>query len=291
MIPRQLLFLGLLMLPVTFQSADECKQCDCSTYPQPSDACTKCCFILKGVIAAKSEGSVTITPSSPQAAPAPRKFRLPPHTPITGDLSVGGDATVYYHKLDGQDVVTRIELTDYIEGQLTPDSLPTPADNKCSSEDVPANATRVLLGNSGAIALAYPFVPLRVDGTDILTIQRTKQGMLVSAKLFDSRGQLAAQIVDNHFFVNVKGAVHLEISPNHHSLKIFDGESILVDIQFMNPTTLRILGTLYGPLGTHLDVSPTEFTVNGIGGPYSFMCAVGGRIGFNVGSRGSGLFN
>jgi hypothetical protein len=291
MLSRTLLSLILLAGPVMFQSADECKRCDCSTYPQTSDACTKCCFILKGTIAAKSEGSITVASSPPEAAPTPRTFRLPPHTPIKGDLNVGEDATVYYHKVDGQDVATRIELTDYIEGQLTPNSLPTPTDNKCASEEVPASATRVLLGNSGAVALTYPFVPLRVDGTGIITIQRTKQGVLVSAKLFDSHGELAAQIVDNHFFVNVKGAAHLEIAPNHHSLKIFDGESILVDIQFMNPSTLRILGTLYGPLGTHLDVSPNEFTVNGVGGHYSLMCAVGGRVGFNVGSRGSGPFN
>ena len=178
---------------------------------------------------------------------------------------------MYYHKVDGQDVATRIELTDYIEGQLTPDSLPTPADNKCAAEEVPATATRVLLGNSGAVALTYPFVPLRVDGTRIITIQRTKQGVLVSAKLFDSHGQLAAQIVDNHFFVNVKGAAHLEISPNHHSLKIFDGDSISRGHPVYEPEHTQDTGDLYGPFGTgsmflQRDHGPWR-------GHYSFICA------------------
>jgi hypothetical protein len=290
MLSRTLLSVMLLAGPVMLQSADECKRCDCSTYPQPSDTCTKCCFILNGIISAKSEGSVTVTPSLPEPKPVPRTFRLPPHTPIKGNLNVGENATVYYHNVDGQDVATRIELTDYIEGQLTPDSLPTPTDNQCSSADVPAGATRVLLGNSGAVALGYPFVPLKVDGTDLITIQKTKQGMLVSAKLFDSHGQLAAQIVDNHFFANVKGAAHLEISPNHHSLKIFDGESILVDIQFMNPNTLRILGTLYGPFGTNIDVSPDEFRFNGRG-HFSSICASGSRVGFHFESKPSPPIN
>jgi hypothetical protein len=284
MIRNCLLLLVLSATVVGFQSKEKC---DCTDYPQPSDTCTTVCDFQKGVVTQKSVDTVTIAPTPTQLKPAPRTFKLSPHVRVTGKLEIGKEATVYYHKVDGQDVATRIDLTDYVEGQLTPDSLPTPTDNKCSSEDVPANATRVLLGNSGAVALGYPFVPLRVDGTDIITIQRTKQGMLVSAKLFDSHGQLAAQIVDNHFFVNVKGAVHLEISPNRHSLKIFDGESILVDVQFTNPSTLRILGTLYGPLGTHLDVSPNEFRVNGRGSRNSLVCVSGRGVGFNVSTRPS----
>src|SRR5271169_2538468 len=103
MLSRTLLSLILLAGPVMFQSADECKRCDCSTYPQSSDTCTKCCFILKGIISAKSEGSITVTPSLPEAKPTPRTFSLPPHTPVKGEMSVGEDATVYYHKVDGQD--------------------------------------------------------------------------------------------------------------------------------------------------------------------------------------------
>jgi hypothetical protein len=278
--PKYLLSPVLLFVLVAFQSADECKRCDCSSYPQPDDTCTKCCFIQKGVVTSKSEESVTITPLPPQPKPAPRTFKLPPHTPITGPLKVGEDATVYYHKVDGQDVATRIDLTDYIEGQLTPDSLPTPADNECSTMPVPDNATRVLLGISGAIAFQYPFVVLRIDGTDIITIQKTKQGMLVSAKLFDSRGRLAAQIIDNHFFVNVKGAFRIE-NADHHSLKIFDGENLLVDIQFMNPSTVRVLGTLFGPRGTHLDVSPSEMRVNG--SHFVGVCVAGAHVGYAIG--------
>jgi hypothetical protein len=285
-----LLFMMLLAVPVTFQSADECRRCDCSVYPQLTDTCTKCCFIQKGVVSSQSTGTVTIVPSPAQKTPTPRTFEVPPHVSITGHLAVGEEATVYYHELDGKNVATRIELTDYIQGQLTPDSLPTPKDNVCSSAEVPTNATRVLFGSSGLIALRYPYVALRVNGADIITIQRTKQGMLISAKLFDAGGHLAAQIVDNHFFVNVKGVFRLEIAPGHHSLKVFDGENTLVDIQFMNPTTLRILGSFFGPLGTHLDVSPKEMKVSG-GAHFSGMCLIGGRVGIDVVAAPSGPRN
>lgn len=277
---KSVLSVTLLAISVLVQATDECKRCDECKFPQPDDTCTKCCFIEKGVIESKSPDSITVTPLPPEPKLVSRKFKLPPHIPITGELKVGEDATVYYHKVDGQDVATRIELTDYIEGQLTPDSLPTPSDNECSKMSVPPNATMVLLGQSGAVALWYPFVVLRIDGTDIMTIQKTKKGMLISANLFDSRGHLAAQIVDNHFFINAKGAFHIEANPDHHALKISENNTPLVDIQFLNPTTVRVLGTLYGPHGTHLDVSQGEMTVNG--NRFIGVCAAASRVGFRI---------
>jgi hypothetical protein len=77
-----------------------------------------------------------------------------------------------------------------------------------------------------------------------------------------SRGELTAQIIDNHFFVRVRKALRLDRS-DPHALGIFDGDNQLLEFNFTNPTTLRVLGTIYGPLGTHLDVLPDEMKVNG----------------------------
>jgi hypothetical protein len=278
--PRHLLTL-ILFINVAFQSANECKRCDCSNYPQPDDTCTKCCFIQKGVIEAESQNTVTIAPLPPEAKPVSRTFKLSPRTPITGKLKIGENATVYYHKEDGQDVATRIDVTDYIEGQLTPDSLPTPPNGCSRSGPLPPNATLVLLGNNGAVGYGYYFSALRIGDTDVLALQRTKQGMLFSAKLFNPDGQLVAQIVDNHFFVNVKGAFRIEQAANHHSLKIFYGDTTLVDIQFMNPSTVRVLGTLYGPHGTRIDITTDEMTINRRA-HYVETCVGGAGVAFSV---------
>ena len=145
---------------------------------------------------------------------------------------------------------------------------------------LPADAAKILLGASGSIAVSYPYVALQVNKADIITLQRTKQGMLVSANLYDSQGKLAAQIIDNHFFVKVRGALRLDHS-DPHNLRILDGDTMLVDIQFMNPATLRLLGTLYGPLGTHLDVSQEEMKINGRGHMVG-LCAAGGNVGISI---------
>jgi hypothetical protein len=270
------------------QPQDNCARCDCSDYPLTEIFCVKCCYIQKGTVTSTSQNSVAVspTPSPAEPKPVPKIFKIGPNTKIKNPLKVGEDATIYYHELNGEKVATKIELTDYIEGQLTPDSLPAPLNNYCviSSPQLslPADAAKVLLGASGSIALSYPYVVLQINKADIITLQRTKQGMLVSASLYDSHGKLAAQIIDNHFFVKVRAELRLDHS-NPHSLRILDGDTTLVDIQFMNPTTVRVLGTLYGPLGTHLDVSQDEMKVNGQGSMVG-VCTAGrsGSVGISI---------
>jgi hypothetical protein len=283
------LLLAILWLsaPFAIQSPIDCKPCNCATYPQPSDVCTLCCFVITGVVTEAGNGEVTILPSTLEPKPSARKFKLPPKTPTLGKITPGADATLYYHRVGDQDVVTRIEITNYIGGQLTPDSQPTPADNECSgiripSEDSPEGSTRVFLGKSGAVALRYPFVALRIDDENIITILRTTAGMLVSARLFDADGRLAAQIIDNHFFVNTKNAYRLQISSDHHSLNISGGGNVSVEIQFLNRSTISILGKLYGPHGTYLDVEPDDMRVNGRDAHLRGICAVGGKIGIEL---------
>jgi len=283
---KLVLTLFMLVFASYSQSQDNCARCDCSDYPLTEIFCVQCCYIQKGTVTSTSQNSVAVTPapSPAEPKPAPKVFKIGPHTKIKNPLKVGADATVYYHEVNGEKVATKIELTDYVEGQLTPDSLPAPLDNYCvkssSQFSLPADAAKVLLGASGSIALSYPYVALQVNKADIITLQRTKQGMLVSANLYDSQGKLAAQIIDNHFFVKVRAALRLDHS-NPHSLRILDGDTTLVVIQFMNPTTLRVLGTLYGPLGTHLDVSQDEMKVNGHGHMVG-VCAAGGNVGMSI---------
>ena len=283
---KLLLTLFILFVPIQSESQDNCARCDCSDYPLTEIFCVQCCYTQKGTVSSTSQNSVAVTPtpSPAEPKPVPKVFKIGPQTKIKTPLKVGEDATVYYHEVNGQKVATKIELIDYIEGQLTPDSLPAPLNNYCvqsaPSLSLPADAAKVLLGASGSIALSYPFVALQVNKADIITLQRTRQGMLVSANLYDSQGKLAARIIDNHFFVNVRDALRLDHS-DPHSLRILDGDTTLVDIQFMNPTTLRVLGTLYGPLGTHLDVSQDEMKVKG-GGHMVGVCLAGGRVGLSI---------
>ena len=45
-------------------------------------------------------------------------------------------------------------------------------------------------------------VPLRMNGRDLLTLYRNKDGLEVSASVFSADGRVIAQIERNRFFVN-----------------------------------------------------------------------------------------
>jgi hypothetical protein len=285
---KLIIALVLLSVPGYQASQDNCKECDCSDYPLTKDFCVQCCYIQKGTVTSTSTTTVTIAPTpAPIPEEPPKIFKINPRTTIRHPLKVGEEATVYYHKVDGESLATRIDLTDYVEGQLTPGSLPTPPDTACAQMaknpnfPLPPGAIRVLLGNSEAVALSpEPFVALQINKENIITIQKTKQGMLVSVRLFDSKGNLVAQIIDNHFFVKVRSALQLDQS-DPHVLRILDGRDTLLDLEYMNPTTVRILGTLYGPHGTHLDVLKDAMHTKG-GGTMAGVCVAGRTYGIAI---------
>jgi hypothetical protein len=275
-----ILFL-LTLFPMASQSQNLCAPCDCTEYPQTTDTCLKCCQVQPGKVSAVTEGTVTLAPapSPEQPKPEPKTFKITKRTKIAKPLEVGKDATIYYHIVDGENVATKIDLTDYVEGQLTPDSLPAPTDNRCTTipEAQSKDATSVLFGSTGVVALAYPFTALQLDGQGVIVVQKTKHGILISGKLFDSQGKLAAQIVDNHFFVNIKGALSLS-HPDAHTLVISEGATTMVKIEFINEHTITVIGDLYGPSGGHVVVTPNLFQVKG-GAGLSSGCMIGGRPG------------
>jgi hypothetical protein len=285
---KSVVLLLLILIPMVSQSQNICAPCDCTEYPQTSDSCVKCCQVQPGTISAVSKETVTVVPppSLEHPKPEPKTFKIIKRTKITKPLEVGKDATIYYHVVDGENVATKVDLKDYVEGQLTPDSLPTPTDNRCATipETQTKDATRVLFGATGVVALAYPFTALRLDGEDVIVVQKTKQGILISGKLFDSQGKLAAQVVDNHFFVNIKGALSLS-HPDAHSLIVSEGSTMLVKIEFINESTIRVLGNLYGPSGTHVEVSPGTFKLVNTGMNLTNGCMVGGSVGITIDAK------
>jgi len=253
----------LLLIPAfQRQTAVECKKCDCTTYPQTTEVCVRCCFVTKGRIESTEGDTLTTTPLSQSPQRPTRKFKVTPTTKYNAPPKVGSDATIYYHKSGNENVATRIELTDYIEGQLTPGSEPTPAINaECMSFGQASDATAVLFGSNTTVALGFPYNALTVRDTPLVSLQRTEKGLLVSAKIFDAKQALIAQIVDNHFYVTLSEALKLA-QPTVHSLTLFNGQSQILDIEFLNPHAIAVTGDFYGPDGSHIQITPEVMTIN-----------------------------
>jgi hypothetical protein len=207
---------------------------------------------------------VKVTPPVGTQKRAPKTFQIKPNTKINGELKEGVGATVYYHEEEGLDTATRIDTAGYLRGLLTPANAPGPPDISACGGRVPPDAMRILFGNSEAYSLDDRYVVWNVSDEDLLVLQKTTAGLSVSVTVRDSSGAIAAEIVDNHFFVNVHDFFRID-TLSSHSLVLYDGAGKQVfDIEFLNPRTVKILGTFFGRRGEQISIAEDQQKFGGL---------------------------
>jgi hypothetical protein len=113
-------------------------------------------------------------------------------------------------------------------------------------------ATRAILNEPGVLKVLfgsnvgytkYASLPVvRVAGQNLLAIHRTLAGISIDLKIFADDGKIIVQIEDNKFYINPNNSFRVT-NPDPHSLVVFDdmAEKVL-DIKFLNPTTIRVSG-------------------------------------------------
>lgn len=248
----------------------DCPKCDCSHFPINDSDCVKCCFAQKGIVTDSTGTSLTIAPISGDRKQPPKIFQIRRSTKINGQLQRGAPVTIYYHMIDGQDTATRVDGIGYIHGSLAPADLPSPPDT-CEEirevfkrrgmpvpPPVPADAMRIFLGNSEAYSAEQRLVFLTIGGDEVLVLQKTESGMSVSAKVRGPDGQLEAQIVDNEFFINPRNSFRMQ-GAGSNSLVLFSPQNQrILDIEFLNPHVIKILGNFFGPRGEEVKIDKDQ---------------------------------
>ncbi|MFY9802770.1 MAG: DUF5666 domain-containing protein [Candidatus Acidiferrales bacterium] len=229
-----------------------------------SDAdCVRCCLSHKGTVVSSSETSVTVKPEPDAGKPSTTTFRVKSNTKVNGKLEKGSRVTVYYHITDGQNVATRIDVVDYLHGLLVPVNVAVaPTGGAC--RDVPPNSMRVLFGSTEAYSVSDESAIWKIGGENILVLQKTTHGLSVTTRILDSTGNVVAYIVDNNFFINVHESYRID-RPDDHTLIVSDRAGIKIfSIEFLDPQTIRVLGTFYGPQGQKLIVDEDGLRIGGI---------------------------
>lgn len=105
---------------------------------------------------------------------------------------------------------------------------------------------------------------IKAQGQDILTITKSEGGIWVSARVLSVENQVIAQITNNDFYVNPSNYFCLT-RPNWHTLIVEDpkGNRVL-DVYFINPSTIRVIGTFYTPNGSPIIFREKQSIVGGI---------------------------
>jgi hypothetical protein len=260
--------LGFVALaPWAVLSDTGCPKCDCSHFPITDPDCAKCCFSEKGTVTSVSSSAVTVVPLLPGSGEGPKTFEIQKSTKVAGELKEGASATIFYHTAHGRNVATRINGPGFSHGLLVPGNLPSPPDTceKLAAEQfrrtgrqsppIPADAMKVFFGNSEAYSTAQHVIVWKIGGEDALVLQKTETGMLVSAKVRGPDGRLIAQVVDNEFFINPHNAFKIE-GVGTSSLTVYDDKKErILEIEFLNPRVVKILGTFFGLNGEKITIT------------------------------------
>lgn len=131
-----------------------------------------------------------------------------------------------------------------IVGVLTPNNKPTPP-NPCGS--IPPNALVLFLGDSASYTTAFPHTVIEVGQEQILIINKEKDKITLSAKLFSRDGKIVAELKDNKFFINPNNYFRID-RPNFHTLIVYDQEAKqILNVEYINPSVIKFLGIFYLP--------------------------------------------
>jgi hypothetical protein len=152
--------------------------------------------------------------------------------------------------------VQEASLETETHGWLTPANDLTPP-NSCNDHDVPITsaALTIIFGDGTAISTdrysrnGKSLPVFELGGRPLLSIDATKDGLLIDADIFSPDGRLAARIKQNEFHLVSQEISYSEARDNDRStLKIYDPEgNRMLYVKYANPTTVIIDGTFYAP--------------------------------------------
>jgi len=244
--------------------AQQCSDCDCYHLPMP-ETCLTCCRVATGTITSATDSSVTLRMKT-GTGEKDRTFQLGEKTKKSGTLKEGASATVYFRE-KGQ-IAAQINLLDQLQGLLVPGDEPNPP-TPCP---VPTSALRVYLGASVGWTSSNEATVLTIAEHPVLSVRRTSTGLAILAKVISDDGKIVAEIVDNRFYVNPNNFFSIE-QPDRHSLVVYDERGTkALDIKYLNPLSVRVLGEFRFPGASPVIIAPDELKMGG-------TTMVGGCVG------------
>ena len=141
-------------------------------------------------------------------------------------------------------------------GLLTPANEPTPK-NACEGMPFPPGSLTVILGQSVALVTKFPSTVVRIDEVPILSINKTPTGALsVTTDIYDEKDNIVTSIRDNQFLVANDVFEHPRTDPSSLKVVISHKKQTVLDVRYLNPSTLVISGIFRYPGKPTLTVAP-----------------------------------
>lgn len=82
---------------------------------------------------------------------------------------------------------------------------------------------------------------------DLLSINKTPDGLAVSAKIFSADEKIVAELEDNEFHINPNNYFKIK-RPDSSTLVVYDQKAdIVLNVRFLNPHAIRVSGVFRAP--------------------------------------------
>jgi hypothetical protein len=126
-------------------------------------------------------------------------------------------------------------------GPLTPGADPSPPmtckETAGKGDLVMAFGTDRVIGHGDG-----PFMPVIVDDCQSIALRKTKGGLMVRAFFYDWTNDIAMNVMDNKFEVNMPVSARF-FRPDPHTLVVLDRfDSEILYVRYLNPGAVRIRG-------------------------------------------------
>jgi hypothetical protein len=147
-----------------------------------------------------------------------------------------------------------------IGGTLQAGNMPTPP-NGCDHAPfpVPPNALKVLVGTNAFVHAGNGrFRAIQVAQCPVVSMERTDKGISVSAILYDSKGRLIAKITRDRIDAISGGDVTVSRDGDLSRLIVRRGDSTLLAVRYLNPTTVEVAGKFGCPGHAPVEIQPNR---------------------------------
>lgn len=150
------------------------------------------------------------------------------------------------------------------EGLIMPANEPDPA-SQCPRQEFPPGTLKIFAGgNLFWLTKKDSHLPIvRIAGRDLLWVDRTPDGVFVSADIIREDGRSVTQVRDNKFVINTNNYFKNQ-SRDRHELTVVGEEGLAFKVRYANEHVLVIEGSFTLPEHQPVKVTPQGIQQHGI---------------------------
>ena len=129
-----------------------------------------------------------------------------------------------------------------LRGILVPANDPDPP-NSCAN--IPSGEIAFLLGASTALTGADSATILRMGGQDMVSFERTVNGIYINAVLYDATDQEVARITKNVIRIAPRNGYYAKQVDDHTLFVLNPNDQTALYVRYLNPHAVKILGLFF----------------------------------------------